>query len=129
VSWDRPTAVAAVAATLAAAAGETIPVFDHPPATFNVPAIIVSHPETVSYNTPAFGIDLATIAVVCAAGLDDAFTVDQLIHLAITALSPDPMLGGRAVMSVNVSEQRNWRAVNVAGADYLTAELVLEIRM
>ena len=131
MSWDRAAAATAIVNTLTAATAADSPspsIFDRPPATFNVPAYIVAHPQTVVYGGPAFGIDLATVPLICAAGMEDVDTVDQLLDLASDSLPADPTLGG-VIQNIDATEQRNWRVINVAGADYLTADLILEIRM
>lgn len=128
MSWSRTPVAAALGEVLTAATEGAVTVFERPPATFNVPAFIVADPTRVEYRTPAFGIDLARISVICAAGADGVDLVDNLIATAVAALQADQGLGG-AVQSCQVIEQSNWRMITVGGAEYRAADVVLEIRM
>jgi hypothetical protein len=124
--WSRTKAAAAVAGVLAALDG--IAVFATPPETFNPPAYIVGYPSSVAYGHVGFGMDLASLPVMAAAGPNSADDVDALIQNAKDAIDADPTLGG-AVGNATVATQANWRRVDVAGAQVLAADLVLEIRM
>jgi hypothetical protein len=131
VSWDRPTAADALAAVLGDATAGMIPpasVFAQPPSTYNPPALVIQYPTSVMLHQPAFTIDTASLSVLAVAGLEEPDTVDLLLALAVAAVEGDSQLGG-AVQHAHPVEHRLWRIVNVAGADYLTAELALEIRM
>ena len=128
MSWARTPVAAALVDMLTAATEGAVTVFDRPPATFNVPAMVVADPTRVEYRTPAFGVDLARISVICAAGADQVDMVDDLIAVAVAALQADPSLGG-AVQVCQVIEQANWRVLTVGGAEFRAADVVLEIRM
>jgi hypothetical protein len=129
--WDRPVAAGALALVLAdATEGMTPPasVFAQPPSTHNPPALVVQYPSQVILHSPAFAVDTATMSVLAVAGLEEPDTVDLLLSLAAQAVEEDAQLDG-AVQYCRPTQHRLWRIVNVAGADYLTAELELEIRM
>jgi hypothetical protein len=131
MSWDRPAASDALVAVLADAVAALTPpasVFPEPPATYNPPALIVQYPTQVLLHQPTFAIDTATVSLLAVGGLDDSGTVDVLLAVAVDAVEADPQLGD-AVQYCRPVEHRLWRIQNVAGADYLTAELSLEIRM
>jgi hypothetical protein len=127
MSWDRSIAAAGMVEVLQAALGETATVFEHPPATFNPPALMVGYPVTVTFNT-SFCVDTADWIVTAAAGIDDPSTVDNLIALARQAIEANLNLGG-AVQICRPSGARNWRGWTVAGGEYLLADLALETRM
>ena len=131
MSWDRPSASAALAGLLAAATEEMIPpasVFAQPPSTHNPPALVIQYPSQVLLHTPAFPVDTATVSVLAVAGLEEPATVDALLEATVAAVEADGQLGD-TVQYCRPMQHRLWRIVNVAGADYLTAELELEIRM
>ena len=131
MSWDRPAASGALAALLADATAGMVPpasVFAQPPSTHNPPALVVQYPSQVLLHQPAFPIDTATVSVLAVAGLEEPATVDALLSATVAAVEADGQLGG-TVQFCRPTQHRLWRIVNVAGADYLTAELELEIRM
>jgi len=131
MTWQRAPAAAALVGKLSAAvAAGTLPVtvFDKPPATLNAPALVVGRPLEVRYATAAFGIDEAELPVVVVAGADGDDMLDSLITTVREAVAPDPTLGG-VVQSAIVSLERNWRNLTVAGADVLTADVLLTIQM
>lgn len=131
MSWDRPTAAAGLEEVLVGAtAGMTPPasVFPEPPSTYNPPALVIQYPTTVTLHSPAFAVDTAAVSVLAVAGLEEPDTVDELLALAVAAVEGDSSLAG-TVQYAHPVGHRLWRIVNVAGADYLTAELALEIRM
>jgi hypothetical protein len=128
MSWDRPTAAAALAGVIAAATDGTVTVLEQPPATFNPPALVVGYPQTVSLHNPAFAVDQAALTVLAAVGAPEGDDLDGLLEVATRAVEGDPTLGG-AVQIAKPTEWRNWRMLTVAGVDMLTAELALEIRM
>jgi hypothetical protein len=131
MSWDRPVAAAALVAVLEDAVAAMTPpasVFAQPPSTHNPPALVVQYPSQVILHQPAFPIDTATVTVLAVGGIDDPGTVDALLAVSVAAVEADPQLGA-VVQYARPVEHRTWRIVNVAGADYLTAELALEIRM
>jgi hypothetical protein len=127
VSYDRAAVADALVAVLNTA-DPAVTAFDHPPQTLNPPCYVVAYPSIKTYNLPAFSIDRAEQVVLCVAGLDDPATIDTLERSAVDALAADPSLGG-VVQVLRLVEQRNWRTMAVAGADYLTAELACEIQM
>jgi hypothetical protein len=126
VTWNRTDATQAVVAALQAGLGATVFVFDKPPATLNPPAVVVGRPD-VTYATAAYGVDQATLPVLCVGAVDGEDTVDGLITGVRAALA-EPSLGG-AVNSCVAAGERNWRNVTVAGAELLQAEVTLTIRM
>jgi hypothetical protein len=130
VSWDRSLvgpALAQVLTDAVVAAGETITVFEKPPGTLNPPAFVVARPTTVRYATFAFGVDDVELPVLCVGPLDGDDRVAELIAFARAAIS-EPTLGG-VVQICYPTGERNWRAVNIAGTDLLSAELVFSIQM
>ena len=129
MTWSRATVAEALAGVLFAAAEGAVSTFADPPATFNVPAMIVGWPQSVTYHRPAFGIDEVTIPVIVAAGLSEPGKVDDLLRLARTALEADPTLGGvLAFGGLTVDGGRNWRALlDVGGGQYLAADLMLTV--
>lgn len=126
MSWDRSRVAPAIVDCLTAAV-PGVSAFDRPPATFNAPAYVVGLP-TVTYDTPTFGIDLAVLPVAAAAGVEEADRIDDLLRQARAALLDTGNLGG-VVQLLIITEQRNWQRLNVGGADLLTAELAVTIRM
>ena len=131
MAWDRSRAGAALAVVLMEATAELTPpcsVFAQPVATYNPPALVVQYPALVTLHQPAFAVDTADISVLAVAGLDDPYTVDVLLAAAAAAVQADPQLDGN-VQLARPTELRPWRIATVAGADYLMAELALEIRM
>jgi hypothetical protein len=128
VSWDRPSASAALAFVLEAATDGAVTVFETPPATFNAPALVVNYPSTVTKHTPAFAVDQAELTVTAAVGAADGDKLDALLDAATAAIETDPTLGG-AVQHAKPVEWRTWRLLAVSGIDLLAADLALEIRM
>lgn len=128
MSWDRPTAAAALAGVLTTATEDLVFVHDKPPATLNAPSLVVSYPTTVVKHSPAFAVDQASLAVLAAVGVEDGDNLDGLLSVATSAIESDPSLGG-AVQYAKPVEWRNWRIMTSAGASLLVAELALEIRM
>ncbi len=128
MTWSRTEAVAGLYAALAAQLGETTWVFDKPPQTLNPPAVVIGRPTEVVYSQPAFGVDEATVSVICVGAADGEDAVDGLITAVRSAVSADITLGG-AVQHCDDTREQNWRIVNVAGTDVLQAEVVLTIRM
>jgi hypothetical protein len=131
VSWARTPVAAALVDALEAiepiSAG-LVSCFDRPPTVFNAPAYVVAYPDTVQKNTPAFGIDLTTISIICAHAVDQADGVDELLEAADKAINADLTLGG-VVQVAQVKEQRSWRVFTIGGVQMLLAELSLEIHM
>jgi hypothetical protein len=130
MTWNRSIAAPALAQTFenaVAAASETITVFDRPPMTVNPPAIVIGWPSEVRYANAAPGIDEATLPVLCVGALDGEDRVAEIINLVRNAAT-DTQLGG-AVQIAYPAIERNWRQVNVAGADLLQAEVTFTIQM
>jgi hypothetical protein len=131
VTWQRAPVAAAVAAVLTAASEGAVTVFADPPASFNVPAYVVAWPSVVTYHSPTFGVDIATLPVLACVATDQSAQCDALLGSARAAFEADPTLGGTLTHGVVVvTEERNWRILaDVSGARFLAAQLTLEIRM
>lgn len=127
MSWRHGPAAQGLVGLLRAEAPE-VAAFEAPSATFNVPAFVCQYPTLVVFDTRAFGVDVVTWPLLVAVGLEQAGQLDALIATARAAITLDPTLGG-AVQIARPTESRNWRILNVAGAEYLGADLVLETRM
>lgn len=119
---------AALVEMLTAATGGLVTVFDRPPATVNAPAVVVARVQSVSYGTPAFGTDLATLPIICVGGADQDDVVDGLKATVKAAIEADPSLGG-AVQIARPTEERNWRNVNSGGVDLLAVDLMVDLQM
>lgn len=130
MGWQRTAVAQAIVSTLTAATEGAVAVFGEPPPSFNVPAYIVAWPVNVTYNVPIFGVDMATLPVLAAVATDQSAQLDDLIGVARAALDQDSTLGGLLVHgTLIVTDQRNWRILaDVAGARFLAAELILDIR-
>jgi hypothetical protein len=129
VSWQRSLVAAALADTLKTAQGpgDSAGIFSQPPETLNAPAIVVGRPTEVQYATAGLGVDEATIPVICIGPSTGDDIVDGLIHFVRAAVAADITLSG-AVPSCLCTSERNWRAVRIAGADMLAADVVLTIQ-
>jgi hypothetical protein len=131
VSWSRePVAKALVADFEAqlAAAGLSAAVLDRPTFTLTAPAIVVGRPTEVRYSMAALGVDEVVLPVGCVHSADSDDAVSELIDVVRDAVEADRTLGG-VVGVAYASGERSWRNVNVAGADYLMADVTLEIQM
>lgn len=129
MSYDVAATAEVIADTLADAVEGAVAVYAKPPPTFNGPALIVAWPTTIERNTPAFGVDLATVSVLAAVGPEEMERGAALMGVATAALEADRTLGGvLAHGALVVSAWRAWRIVTVAGSHVLLAELILEIR-
>ena len=131
MAWQRSVAAAAIAAVLEpVAAGQTPPasVYATPPETFNPPAYVCGVVRRLDYDTPTFGVDGAEFRLFVSAGPNDYDGLDALCAAGRAALAADPSLAGQ-VISCRVAHQENWRRLAIAGADTLTADVILEIRM
>ena len=128
MSWSRAPVAAALVEALEAVSAGLVSCFDRPPAVFNAPAYVIGYPDTVQINDPAFGIDLATMSVICAQVVDMSDGLDDLLAAAAKAVDADVTLGG-VVQVAQVKEQRAWRATSVGGVQMLLAELSLQIHM
>jgi hypothetical protein len=103
-------------------------VFPDPPETFNPPAFIVGFVQSVDYDLAAFGVDMVQLPIAACCGAGEVAKVDAYIVAARDAISEDLTLGG-VVHAAKPRAQNNWRRLQVAGAEILAADLVLEIRM
>jgi hypothetical protein len=131
VTWNRAPAAAALAdllTTALAGAGIEASVFAAPPFTLNANAVVVSRPTEVRYAVSGFSIDEVTLPVLCVAGQDQDDTVSALIAVVRSALAGSLNLGG-VVSQIHATGERNWRHVNVSGAELLAAELTVQILM
>lgn len=130
MSWTRALVAQALAEVLKAAqaAEDGASIFAAPPETLNAPAIVVGRPIEVLYGTGGLSVDTATVPVVCIGpSLAGEDTVDALINFVRQAVGANVTLNG-AVRSCTVTLERNWRAVRVAGADLLGADVVLTVQ-
>ena len=130
MSWSRaPLAKALTALITAAVEGDSVSVYDRPPFTLNVPAIVVSGPTEVRYSSVAFSIDEVVLPIVCLSALDEYDAVQALIVSVREALdAADPTFGG-VVSRCWISGERNWRPTKIAGLDCLAAEAVATVYM
>lgn len=126
MTWNRATVAAALVDLLTEATD--VMVFDRPPGTVNAPAIVVARPNSVTYGVGALGIDDAELPLVLVGGADDLDGVEALKTSVRAAVDTDPSLGG-VVQLVYPEAERNWRVLNIGGADLLTVEVILQIRM
>ena len=127
MTWNRKEAAAGIAQVLSVA-DAAVSVFATPPETFNPPAYIVGYPRLVQYSRDVFGIDTATLPVMVGVSPNEVDTGDALLVVAKDALEADLTLD-HAVQGLRVLEQSNWRRLNVAGAEVLAVDLVVEITM
>ena len=127
MTWTRIIAAAAIAETLDRL-DPAVNVFATPPETFNPPAYIVGYPTTVQYGRQMFGTDVATIPVMIGVGPNEVDRADAMVAMAKDALVVDPSLG-QLVQGLAITEQANWRRLNVSGIEVLAVDLVLEITM
>jgi len=126
MGWNRADVAAALVPILAPIDAQAT-VFATPPETFNPPAIIVGYPQSVDYDLAAFGVDLVQLPVAACAGAAEVAKVDAYLAQARELIAADLTLGG-VVKACRARAQSNWRRLNVAGAEILAADLVLEIR-
>jgi hypothetical protein len=116
------------AAIVAADESATVSVFAVPPSTLNVPAVVIAHPAEVRYGVSALGIDEASLTVVCVGAFGGEDAIEDLIALVRGVVMADPQISS-SVLSAAPGTQRNWRAVKIGGADFLAADLLLDITM
>jgi hypothetical protein len=126
VSYDRQTVGAAIV-TILETIDPAVSVFDTPPATFNAPALIVGYERRVQHDASAFGTDDVEQPISAAAGLGEHYRIASLLAAAKVALEADPTCAG-TVQNLRPTTRENYRSLNVGGADFLFADLVLEIR-
>jgi hypothetical protein len=128
MTWDRTLVVPALVEVLEASIGPAVSVFDRPPPTVNPPAVVVGRVNSVEYGVGAFGIDNAELPLVLIGGADDLETVEALKMSVRVAIDGAMSLLG-TVQQCYAASERNWRVLNIAGAEVLTVEVILEIRM
>lgn len=127
MTWSR----APVAAALVAAFNTLDPMlncFAAAPETFNPPALIVTDPASVTKRAAGMGVDQTELIVVAAVSLEAADDLDALMNAADRAIFADPTLGGVVLTSL-VTEYRNYRGLQVAGATYRVADLAVRVDM
>lgn len=128
MSWQRAPVASALVAIITPVVGG-IKVFPSPPELINGPAVVVSRPTTVVYNTVGMGIDEAELPVVIASGVEQEANVDALKIQVRHAIEADRTLQG-SVADAHPTGERNWRNLTGAGGtQLLLVELVLQIRM
>lgn len=134
MTWRRAVFSLALAEVLTEAAeaypwdGPAPSVFAKPPETLNAPAVVVGRPGEVLYGVGGFGIDVATVPVVCIGPLLGEDVIDGLIAFVRATLADNDTVGG-LVQIVYAPSERNWRAVRIAGADMLAADVSLTVQM
>lgn len=128
MSWSRALAAAGLADAFKAADDGTTNIFPSPPMTLNPPAIVVGRPLEVRYAEAGLGVDAVELPVICLGPMEGDDVVDALITFVRSVVMADPSVG-RTLRSTSPSLQRNWRAVRIGGADYLAADVVLNIEM
>jgi hypothetical protein len=129
VSWQRALVAQALADVLKAAQGvdDTASIFAAPPETLNAPAIVVGRPTEVDYGTAGLGCDTAILPVICIGPSTGEDMVDGLITFVRQTIGANVTLNG-TVPSCTVTSERNWRAVRIAGAEMLAADVVTTIQ-
>ena len=132
MSWDRTSATQALAAAIEAnltALADTASVFDTPPATLNASAIVIGRITEVRYSDAIIGIDTAELPVSAVAGLGDDARVTELLSIIRSSVPPGNATLGGAVQICVATAERNWRHMNIAGADLSAADVIFTIRM
>ena len=100
-----------------------------PPETLNPMCIVVGRPQPVTYSTPVFAIDEASLPVMIVGGVETEDQIEALKILCRQAVRADSTLGG-TVLNATATEERNWRNVTGAGGNQLLlVELVLTVKM
>jgi hypothetical protein len=127
MSYQR-TPVAAALAELLATIDPNVAVFNEPPPTFNPPAIIVGYTRHVDYDLAAYGVDRADLPVAIAVGVNDTARMDDLANQAKKLINANPTLAG-AVQAARVRSQEQTLLWNIAGAEIMAADIILEIRL
>ena len=125
MSWSFGTSSVAVVEALEAAL-PSVMIFDRPPATFNPPCVILGRPALILFNSPTFGVDLATWPLQCVVGLEQDDRLAELLADVAAAIDADPSLFG-TVQSARAVSAQGWRALDIAGINVLAADLTLEI--
>jgi len=126
MSYQRTT-VAAALAELLSTIDPTVAVFAEPPPSFNPPAYIVGYTRHVDYDAPSFGVDRTDLPVAVAVGVLDGARMDELLDAAKKAVNESLTLGG-TVQSVRVRVQEQTLLWNIAGAEIMAADLIVEVR-
>jgi hypothetical protein len=127
VTWERSTAAAAIVEVLSQL-DPAVSVFVTPPETLNPPAYVVGYIRSLLYDQSSFATDAASLTVSAVTGANDVDRCDAMLRDAKVALHADPSLAG-AAQHCRVSEQGNWRRLNIAGSELLAGDLTVEIRM
>jgi hypothetical protein len=127
MTWRRGPVATALAAVFAAA-DPAVSVFETAPGTINAPALICTDPSVVVKRTAGMGVDQTEFIVTAAVGLDQADEMSDLLDVADRAIFADPTLGG-VVQTAVVVEYRNYRPLQVGGADFRAADLAVRIDM
>ena len=127
MTWHRAPVAAALAAAFQAA-DPAVAVFAVAPGTLNAPALVCTDPASVTKRTAGMGVDQTEFVVLAVVGLDQADELGDLLNEADAAIMADPTLGGVCLTST-VVEYRNYRQLNVAGADFRAADLAIRIDM
>ena len=129
MSWSRSLCAPALAETIRSAdTSGTRSVYERPPTTLHLPALVVARPSEVRYGVAAFGVDEAELPVVCLGGLEGEDVVAELIALVREAVEHDPTFGG-VVQGSFVPLERNWRVTKVSGSDALAADALVLVTM
>jgi Mrp family chromosome partitioning ATPase len=128
MSWNRATVAGALVDLLSEALNGQVMVFDRPPGTVNAPAVVVGRVNSVTYGVGAMGIDDAELPLVLVGGADDMDGVEALKASVRQAIANDQTLGDVVQLAYPEAE-RNWRVLNIGGADLLTVDVILQIRM
>jgi len=105
---------------------QPVSVFAVPPMSFNPPAVIVKFPEMIEPSIIAPTIDRVQLALLVATGLQAIELLFDLLTVLREAVLRDRKVQGLA-QSLAVVNYRAFGQMNVAGAEYLTAELLLEM--
>ena len=126
MSYDHTLTAGALVDIIKAATDDTPAVFAQPPRTFNPPAVIVRMPESVEPAAVGMTVDRAMVPLLCAVGADQMPELMGLLGQVRKAVLAQRSLGGIAQATWPAS-YRNFALITVAGADYLSAEVLLEI--
>ena len=100
--------------------------FPAPPLTFNVPALVVKLPDTLEASQRIVGLDVVTLAVIVAVGIDDYTLLGGLINQVRALLASDPTLAGSCRLAT-VTGARQFGPMIVAAATYLTGQVFMEV--
>jgi hypothetical protein len=104
-----------------------VAVFDHPPLTLNTPALVVGRPTEVLYGVAGMGTDEAQLPVICIGPMEGEDVIDGLIGIVRGVVASNGTLSG-VVRSVTAPMERSWRRVDIGGAKFLAADVVLQVQ-